>query len=222
MPGWLKLVDNFWNDRYNINHPRQRGKKKIARTKAFDREKALIQAMRLFWRKGYAATSVEDLITTLHLSRSSLYDTFGDKRTLFLEALKLYSERVLGATARTLDEAPSPITGIQKVFDDLIASAGSETGALGCFMVNSVAELVPYDPEVTEIAAAYGASLQGLLTTVLKAARSQNLVTKKQTPEQFSAYLFNMIQGIRVLIKSGATREQVQVISDITLKSLQP
>jgi TetR/AcrR family transcriptional repressor of nem operon len=178
--------------------------------------------MRIFWRKGYAATSVEDLIETLHLSRSSLYDTFGDKRTLFLEALKLYSQRVLGAMARTLDESPSPIAGIQKIFDDLIASTGNESGALGCFMVNSVAELVPYDPDVAQIAASYAASLQGLLTTVLKVARSQNLVTKKQTPEQFAAYLFNMIQGIRILIKSGATREQIQAICDITLKSLQP
>jgi TetR/AcrR family transcriptional repressor of nem operon len=178
--------------------------------------------MRLFWRKGYAGTSVEDLINTLRLSRSSLYDTFGDKRTLFLEALKLYSEKVLSATARTLNEAPSPIVGIQKVFDDLIAGIGSETGALGCFMVNSVAELVPYDPDVTEIATKYADSLQQLFTTVLTEARSQNLVTKKQTPEHFAAYVFNMIQGIRVLIKSGATREQVQAISDITLNSLQP
>ena len=195
---------------------------KIARTKAFDRDKALIQAMRLFWRKGYAGTSVEDLTRTLNLSRSSLYDTFGDKRTLFLEALRFYSGRVLDATARTLNESPSPIVGIQKVFDDLTASAGSETGALGCFMVNSVAELVPYDPDVTEIATKYADSLQQLFTTVLTEARSQNLVTKKQTPEQFAAYVFNMIQGVRVLIKSGATREQVQAISDITLNSLQP
>ena len=177
--------------------------------------------MRLFWRKGYAATSVEDLIEALHLSRSSLYDTFGDKRTLFLEALKLYSEKVLSATARTLNESPSPIVGIQKVFDDLIAGIGSETGELGCFMVNSVAELVPYDPDVTEIATKYADLLQQLFMTVLTEARSQNMVTKKQTPEQLAAYVFNMIQGMRVLIKSGATREQVQAISDITLKSLQ-
>jgi TetR/AcrR family transcriptional regulator, transcriptional repressor for nem operon len=177
--------------------------------------------MRLFWRKGYAATSVEDLIETLHLSRSSLYDTFGDKRTLFLEALKLYSDRVISATARTLNASPSPIAGIQTVFDELIAGAGSETGALGCFMVNSVAELVPYDPDVTEIATTYTDSLQRLLTKVLKEARSQNMVTKVQAPEQLAAYIFNMIQGMRVLIKSGATREQVQAISDITLKSLQ-
>jgi TetR/AcrR family transcriptional regulator, transcriptional repressor for nem operon len=177
--------------------------------------------MRLFWRKGYAATSVGDLIETLHLSRSSLYDTFGDKRTLFLDALKFYSERVISATARTLNESPSPIAGIQMLFDELIAGAGSETGALGCFMVNSVAELVPYDPDVTEIATTYTDSMQQLLTKVFTEARLQNMVTKKQTPEQLAAYVFNMIQGMRVLIKSGAAREQVQAISDITLKSLQ-
>ena len=177
--------------------------------------------MRLFWRKGYAATSVQDLIETLHLSRSSLYDTFGDKRTLFIEALKLYSERVISGTARTLNESPSPIAGIQKVFDALVAGAGSETGALGCFMVNSVAELVPYDPDVTKIATMYADALQRLFTTVLTQARSQDMLTKKQTPEQLAAYVFNMIQGIRILIKSGATREQVQAIGAITLQSLQ-
>jgi len=177
--------------------------------------------MRLFWRKGYAATSVEDLIKTLHLSRSSLYDTFGDKRSLFIEALKLYSERVISGIARTLNESPSPIAGIQKVVDDLVAGAGSETGALGCFMVNSVAELVPYDPDVTKIATMYADALQRLFTTVLTQARSQDMLTKKQTPEQLAAYVFNMIQGMRILIKSGATREQVQAIGAITLQSLQ-
>jgi len=177
--------------------------------------------MRLFWRKGYAATSVEDLIKTLHLSRSSLYDTFGDKRTLFIEALKLYSERVISGTARTLNESPSPIAGMQKVFDDIIASIDSETGALGCFMVNSVAELVPYDPDVTEIATTYSESIQKLFAAVLTQAKSQDMLTEKQTPQQLAAYVFNMIQGIRILIKSGATQEQVQAISAMTLQSLQ-
>lgn len=178
--------------------------------------------MRLFWRKGYAATSIEDLTETLHLSRSSLYDTFGDKRALFLEALQLYSERVLGATARTLNESASPLAGIQTLFDDLLAGAGSPTGALGCFMVNSVAELVPYDPDVTQIAAAYAAALQQLLTETLARAAQQNLATRQQTPQQLAAYVFNAIQGMRVVIKAGATRAQVQAIGAFTLNSLRP
>lgn len=177
--------------------------------------------MQLFWRKGYTATSIEDLVETLHLSRSSLYDTFGDKRTLFLETLTLYSKGALGRVARTLNGAVSPMVGIRTLFEELTASAGSEAGAMGCFMVNSVAELTPYDPDVTEIAAAYAGEFQRLLTEALTQAASQNTVTTRQTPEQLAAYLFNAIQGLRVVIKSGASREQVQAISDITLNSLQ-
>jgi TetR/AcrR family transcriptional repressor of nem operon len=193
----------------------------MARPKSFDREKALIQAMRLFWRKGYTATSIEDLVETLGLSRSSLYGTFGDKRRLFLEALTFYSKRVINGTARTLNEAPSPLAGIQALFDDLIAAVDNPSGALGCFMVNSIAELVPYDPEVSALATAYSDSLQGLLAKALTGAGRPDQDTRQETPEQLAAYVFNMIQGLRVLIKSGATRAQVQAIRDITLKSVQ-
>jgi len=178
--------------------------------------------MRLFWRKGYTATSIEDLVETLQLSRSSLYGTFGDKRRLFLEALTFYSERVVSATARTLNEAPSPLAGIQALLDDLMAAVDNPSGALGCFMVNSVAELVPYDPRVTGLASAYSDSLQGLLAQALTRAGRPDQATRQATPKQLAAYVFNMIQGLRVLIKSGATRAQVQAVRDITLKSLQP
>lgn len=176
--------------------------------------------MRLFWRKGYAATSIQDLVDTLHLSRSSLYDTFGDKRTLFLAALQLYSERVISQIARTLNESPTPLGGIEAVFDNLTASAETDTGAMGCFMVNSVAELVPYDREVTKLAAQYSKSLQKLFKDALTKAVSDGSLRTKQTPAQLAAFLFNAVQGIRILIKSGATREQMQAITAITLKSL--
>jgi TetR/AcrR family transcriptional regulator, transcriptional repressor for nem operon len=191
----------------------------MARPKAFSREKAQMQALQLFWRKGYAATSIEDLVETLQLSRSSLYGTFGDKRTLFLEVLKLYSERVISRIVRTLNESSSPVAGFQTLFDELSLGVGTETGAMGCFMVNSVAELVPYDPEVTRIATAYSETLQRLFTEAF--AATQNKVTSNQTPAQLAAYVFNAVQGMRILIKSGATREQIQSIISITLQVLQ-
>ncbi|HEX2619327.1 MAG TPA: TetR/AcrR family transcriptional regulator [Phototrophicaceae bacterium] len=177
--------------------------------------------MRLFWRKGYAATSIEDLVDTLHLSRSSLYDTFGDKRKLFLEALRFYSQEVLGNLTQALTEADSPVTGIHSIFDQLTAGVDHVSGEMGCFMVNSIAELAPHDPEVTEIASAYATTFQKLLTEALTQGALQGLVTKRQTPEQLAAYIFNVIQGMRVVIKAGATLEQVQAVSAITLNSLQ-
>jgi TetR/AcrR family transcriptional repressor of nem operon len=176
--------------------------------------------LQLFWRKGYSATSVEDLSSVLHLSRSSLYGTFGDKRTLFLEALRFYSEHVLSRTAQTLQDAPSPIAGIRTLFDELAAGAGSERSSMGCFMINSIAELVPYDPDVTAIATSYSQAFQRLLADTVMQAAAQNLLTSEQTPAEFAAYLFNALQGMWIMLKSGATREQVDAIRSLTLKSL--
>jgi TetR/AcrR family transcriptional repressor of nem operon len=177
--------------------------------------------MWLFWRQGYTATSVEDLTGTLHLSRSSLYDTFGDKRALFLEALQYYSERVITGIEQTLKTSPSVITGMQAIFEDMMAGIDQERASLGCFMVNSIAELVPYDQEVTKLATEYADSVQRLLKSALAEATAQKIVTDKQTSEQLAAYVYNTLQGMRVLIKAGATREQMKAICDITLKSLQ-
>lgn len=172
--------------------------------------------MRLFWRKGYAATSIEDLTKVLELSRSSLYDTFGDKRTLFLDALKSYSDRVLRRVGQTLHEADTPLNGIQAIFDDMAAGVGQEAGAMGCFVVNSIAELTPYDADVADIAAAYNTAFQGLLAEAFQ----RDSVNRMRTLEQLAAYVFNTIQGMRILIKSGATREQIAAISAITMESL--
>jgi len=193
----------------------------IPRPKAFDRHKALIQALQLFWRTGYAATSVDDLSRALHLSRSSLYATFGDKRTLFLEALRFYSEQVISRTARTVQEAPSPRAGIRAIFDELAAGAGTDRGAMGCFMINSVAELVPYDPDVTELARSYSQAVQRILADAVAHAAAQQGLPSDHTPAQLAAYLFNALQGIRILLKSGATREQVDAVCAMTLQSLE-
>jgi len=127
---------------------------------------------------------------------------------------------VLSQTARALQEAPTPVAGMHALFDAVTVGVGSETGALGCFMVNAVAELVPYDPDVTAIAVAYSDALQQLLANALAQGAIPHGVTRTQTPEQLAAYLFNAMQGIRILIKAGASREQVDAVSAITLQSL--
>lgn len=177
-------------------------------------------ALQLFWRKGYAATSIEDLVEALHLSRSSLYDTFGDKRTLFIASLKLYSERVVGRITQTLNGAPTPLAGIEAVFADLLAGVGEEPGRMGCFMVNSVAELVPYDRDVSEIATAYNTAIQRLLSGALAQGIKQGSLPRRLSPDPLATYLFNAFQGLRILIKSGATRKQAQAVVDLTLASL--
>src|SRR5207244_8651002 len=113
-------------------------------------------------------------------------------------------------TARTLNEAASPLAGFQTLFDELTAGIGSEAGARGCFMVNSVAELVPYDQAVTAIAMAYSDALQQLFGEALTRAAASGPSLRKERLDELAAYLFNAMQGIRILIKSGTSRERVQ------------
>src|SRR5581483_9686973 len=87
--GPLLILDLSVQNKYTVC---QRGKCIMARPKMFDRTERLDKAMELFWSRGYEATSIHDLLVHLVINRQSLYDTFGDKHTLFLETLKRYEE----------------------------------------------------------------------------------------------------------------------------------
>jgi hypothetical protein len=82
----------------------------MARQKEFDREAALDRAMAAFWSKGYAATSIEDLLAHMGIQRGSLYGTFGDKRTLFLAPSTAIS--VVAASSSRRSRRPAPIEAI--------------------------------------------------------------------------------------------------------------
>jgi TetR/AcrR family transcriptional repressor of nem operon len=80
----------------------------MARPKAFHRDEALDRALAVFWRKGYEATSVADLVKALGVNRASLYTTFRDKHALFLAAFDRYDEREIGAAVRHLRNTQGP------------------------------------------------------------------------------------------------------------------
>src|ERR1700730_2144482 len=65
---------------------------RMARQKEFDRDEVLHKAMEVFWSRGYEASSIQDLVKRMGINRQSLYDTFGDKHTLYLQALDRYRE----------------------------------------------------------------------------------------------------------------------------------
>ncbi len=190
----------------------------MPKPKQFDQEKTIQLAMRLFWTQGYEATSIQDLVETLDLSRSSIYDTFGDKHQLFLKALDNYRQLIVQNIERLLmSDQPFPAM-LARLFDQFINDGQGRTQ--GCFMVNSIAELAPQDPEVVDIAARYSGEVQQLLIQALAAAQARGEIRTTAEPQALALFLFNNLQGLRILLKSEKDTTRLVAVRDLTLAVL--
>src|SRR5258706_1118242 len=119
----------------------------MVRPREFDRDEALDRATRAFWAKGYASTSTGDLLAAMNIGRQSLYNTFGDKRKLYLEVLKRYQQASNAGHLERLNGGASPLQGIEALMFGLIAEDDS-VRALGCMGVNAVCEFGTADQDL--------------------------------------------------------------------------
>lgn len=124
---------------------------RMARPRTFDEEAILDRAMILFWRKGYEATAMSDLVAELGLGRGSIYAAFGDKHQLFIRALGRYLDHQTRLLGTALDDEGPALAQLRDVLGRLLA-ADAASGTAGCFSVNSIAELLPHDEEVAKLA----------------------------------------------------------------------
>src|SRR5215470_17217731 len=108
----------------------------MARSKEFDPERALLKAMSLFWRLGYENTSLEALMREMGVAKQSLYDTFGDKRNLYLKALEYYRDQTNGDMERMLDRTRAVKDGFAKLLFGLAAET-REQHELGCLLLSA-------------------------------------------------------------------------------------
>ena len=123
----------------------------MARTKDFDESEVLAKAIKLFWQKGYNGTSMQDLVDGLGISRSSIYDTFGDKHQLYLKALGTYRQNAIGVRDQILHASVPAKAAIRQLMDLTIDQMIRDKQHKGCFLVNSAVENAPHDKEINAI-----------------------------------------------------------------------
>ncbi len=172
----------------------------MARPRTFDEEAVLNRAMLLFWRKGYEATAMSDLVEELGLGRGSIYAAFGDKHQLFLRALGRYLDHQTQLLTTALDEEGPVLPRLRDVLDRLLA-ADAACGNAGCFSVNSIAELLPHDTEVGELARRSTASAEEAFTAQLERAARDGELSPAITPRDAARLLQNLVQGIQIMRK---------------------
>lgn len=182
----------------------------MARPIEFDRAKARDRALSLFWRKGYQATSLTDLVAATGLSRSSFYASFGDKRTLFLECLDVFAERTrqLLLDARN---AMAPVDAIQHFFAHSFDGDGAVRDAWGCMMVNTVLEAAGVEDALRSRASDLLEKMNALFIDTLVDAGLPHFEAKA-----WADIVMTLNEGLRVQsrrrVPRGRRREQVRTI----------
>lgn len=191
----------------------------MSRPPTFNREKKLEEAMTLFWEQGYEATSIQDLVEHLGLNRSSLYNSFGGKHDLFLEALDHYREQDRKMLRRRLREGSTAIAGIRRAFR-AVAERAAESQC-GCFTANATVERAPHDPRTEERACETFRVMRTLFEDAVERAQEEGSVPKNRDAEALGRYLMNAYNGIHLTAKTRPSRPIVEDIVEETLRGLQ-
>ena len=192
----------------------------MARTKDFDENEVLNKAIAIFWHKGYNGTSMQDLVDGLGISRSSLYDTYVDKHTLFIKALESYQTAGSAKVCAITDDAGSARETIKKLLELIAGELLDDQKHKGCFMVNAEVEVGPHDPEVSKMVCESDQHMEDALYLVIKKGQESGEITNRQDARALARFTFNTVKGIRVTAKSTTDKTVFEDIIKLALAVL--
>jgi TetR/AcrR family transcriptional repressor of nem operon len=190
----------------------------VARTKEFEPLAALDVATELFWRKGYEAASMRELLDAMGIGRGSFYDTFGDKHSLFLSALDRFQE-VRTSWAEDVLRGEG-IDAIEEVFRRSLDGLFQFQPRRGCLLANSAVELAPHDPEVAARISDYIRRTEDAFEGALVRARDRGEMPSDSDPRALARFLVNTLHGLRVLARAGTERETLEDTVGVALGAL--
>ena len=191
----------------------------MARTKRFDPKQALAAAMHVFWRLGYENTSLDVLMAEMGIARQSLYDTFGDKRSLALKALGHYRDETNASMRRLFSSAPTVKEGFAQLLFGLSAESRAQH-ARGCLLLSANMERTAGDAVITDFLRRNQAEVESIFREALRRAQSSGELSRKQDPAALARYFVVTIQGMRALARLKSDRRALEDVAKIALAVL--
>jgi TetR/AcrR family transcriptional repressor of nem operon len=192
----------------------------MPRPKEFNPDDAVENAMQVFWHRGYEATSMEDLLAAMDLNRGSLYDTFGDKRTLFLKVIDRYCTSFVGPKFSLLNQPGPALPALRRFIGEMIESGLADPQRRGCLIVNTVMELSPHEKEIAGTLRRVLKMIEDTFFHVLTRAQQQGELHDDKDPRVLAGFLATMMQGAIVMIKAGASGDMVRQTVETALSTL--
>jgi TetR/AcrR family transcriptional regulator, transcriptional repressor for nem operon len=192
----------------------------MPKIKQYNREKVLETASAIFRQKGYNGTSIDEILVATGLSRSSLYDTFKDKHSLYLLSLEHYKTANQNQMT-ALDE--KPMEGIDKIkvmFNKVVDHLVQNPNDNGCLMVNAAAEMSKQCFKTQQVVCNNKDAVQDLIAEWLKESQAKNIITLKKPVKTYSEFLYNTLLGLRIMSQTGAEKQVLNNIVKIALEKL--
>ncbi|OLO37128.1 TetR family transcriptional regulator [Alkalihalophilus pseudofirmus] len=190
----------------------------MGRHKEFDETEVLLKAMVVFWRNGYEKTSMQDLVDSMNIHRRSIYDTFGDKQTLFLRALQLFEEIIEKKIQHEVKPTHSVKLAVQRLFE--MAVIPDDRSPPGCFIVNTAVELTQHDQEIAEKINKSFHKTETLIYELLLQGQIHGEISDQLDLENVAQFIHNSFIGIRVLSKTTDDKNKLRNIINSTLAVL--
>ena len=189
----------------------------MPRVKLFDENEVLTKAMNLFWKQGFSATSVQDLVSHLGINRASLYDTFGDKEQLFKKSFALYRKSNIEGLIQFFESHPNVKNGFSDLFDIAIQEAVLDKDTKGCFVVNTTTELIPNDKSLFKVVENNKRDFENLFYEYLKKGKDSGQLKTNQDLKSLASLLFMLYNGIKVVSKVNPQRQELKSSIDLAL-----
>jgi TetR/AcrR family transcriptional repressor of nem operon len=181
----------------------------MARPREFDETTVLEAAMNCFWAQGFEQTTVRDLAERMGITGASLYNAFGDKRSLYRQAFVHYLAQTVRDRVARLEKL-QPLAAIRTFFDEIIERSVDDEQRRGCMLVNAALELAPYDPEIQQLVAEEMIFIAAFFHRCVAAGQKDSSIVSTRSAEELANLLLSVLLGIRVLARTRPQREVLE------------
>ncbi len=192
----------------------------MGRPREFNAEEALEQAMGVFWVKGYEATSLQDLIGAMEISKSSFYETFGSKHELFLAAIEHYMDTRTEHVVNLLDGEPSGKTAVEKIFRVIMESEMASGEVRGCFLCNCAIEISQRDPAAAEYVTRGMERIEEAFFRAVRRGQESGEIPVERDPRALARFLVSSENGLIVMAKANRGGDVMADVARTVLAAL--
>jgi len=191
----------------------------MPRTKQYSEKDVIEKAVAVFWKNGYAQTSIRDLEKEMGINQFSIYSSFGSKRGVFLRALAHYKSQVKEIFLTDLSNSAGKLEDIRKFLNGFVLSVKSGRTPNGCLMANTAMDMGSNDKEVKIQLTLFFELLKEVFEEVLNKAKQRKELSEDANVERYANFLLGCTEGLAVTAKV-LEEDQLKDFIDVTVKAL--